>query len=180
MIYSPGNAKLPDASFLPRNMPPPDRHNHLMFQSNTQQHYPSLVFEVAVTHENRERLLTDASDKYFNPNTSVAVWVGVKVDIANNAFWAGWGRRANNGFGLRLEEQTEDNNGVTAFLPLNPPSLIPGQFTIPSTLVFGPVPLPQNAPINFVIPLEQIRSEMEGCQLLCQLLCWYEARDLSV
>ena len=119
---------------------------------------PSLVFEVAVRHENRERLLADASEKYIHPNTSVACWFGVKVDIANNVFWAGWGGRANHGFGLRLEQPTEDHNGVSAFLPVNPPAPILGQFTIPSALVFRPVALPQNAPVNFVIPLEQIRS----------------------
>ena len=142
-------------------MPPPDRHNHLLFQPTTQRHYPSLVFDVAVTHENRQRLLTDVSEKYFHTNTSVAVWVGVKIDIANNVFWAGWGRRASQGFGLRLEQQTEDKKSVTAFLAVNAPAPIPGEFTISSALVFGGVGLPENAPVNFVIPLEKIRKEIE-------------------
>jgi hypothetical protein len=116
---------------------------------------------VAVTHENRQRLLPDASEKYFHANTSVAVWFGVKIDIANNVFWAGWGRRANRGFGLHLEQQTEDKNGVTAFLAVTEPAPIPGEFTISSALVFGGVGLPQDAPSNFVIPLEEIRKEIE-------------------
>jgi hypothetical protein len=153
---------LPDSSYRPRYMPPPDRHNHLLFQPSTQRHYPSLVFDVAVAHENRQRLLSDASEKYFHANTSVAVWVGVKIDIANNVFWAGWGRRANHGIGLRLEQQTEDKNGVSAFLAVNASAPIPGEFTISSALrVFGGVGLPQHAPVNFVIPLEEIRKEIE-------------------
>jgi len=61
------------------------------------------------------------------------------------------------------EEQTADgNNGISSLLPINQPAPIPaGQFTIPSALVFGPVALPPNAPVNSVIPLEDIRSEIE-------------------
>lgn len=54
-----------------------------MYQPNTQQHYPSLVVEVSITHENRERLLTDASDKYFHANTSAAAWIGLKINLRN-------------------------------------------------------------------------------------------------
>src|SRR5271156_1978557 len=150
MVYGQGRAKLPDASYLPRNLPTPDRLNRLMYQPNTQQHYPSLVFEVAVASENRERLLTDAADKYFNANTSVAVWMGLKIDMGNNTFWAGWGRRANAGFGLHLEQQTEDQNAMSTYSPVHPQpqAPIPGQFDIPSALIFGPVPIPANAPAN--------------------------------
>ena len=70
----------------------------------------------------------------------MAVWVGVKIDIAINVIWAGWGRRANNRFGLRLEQQTEDKNGVTRFLAVNAHAPIPGEFTISSAMVFGGVP----------------------------------------
>ena len=71
----------------------------------------------------------------------MAVWVGVKIDIAINVFWAVWGRRANNRFGLRLEQQTEVKNGVTSSLAVNANAPIPGEFTISSAMaVFGGVP----------------------------------------
>lgn len=65
-------------------------------------------------------------------NTSVQVWLGIRLDLANNIFWAGCGRRNLNGVGLCLMEQTEDNARVTTFLPVYsyPQLPPPGQFTI--------------------------------------------------
>jgi hypothetical protein len=144
-------------------MPTPSRQNSLMYQPGTNKHFPTLVFEIVVTNENRERLLSDAADKYFNVHTSVQCWVGVKVDLSQNTFWAGWGRRALIGYGLRLEEQTEDNNGVANFLSVYPypQQAIVGQFTIPSTLIFHPLPLPPNIPAHLVINLEELRQQIE-------------------
>jgi len=92
VIYQPGQEKRPDASFRPRNLPAPDGHNRLMYQPNTFRHFPTIVYEVAVTNENRNRLLSDANDKYFAVHTSVAIWVGLKIDLNFFLFWAGWGR----------------------------------------------------------------------------------------
>jgi hypothetical protein len=163
VIYQPGHEKQPDASFQPRNLPVPDGHNRLMYQPNTFCHFPTIVYEVVVTNENRNRLLSDANDKYFSVHTSVAIWVGVKIDLTQNLFWAGWGRRNLNGTGMRLEEQTEDANGVASYLPVYPlPRVIlPGQFTIPSTLIYNPLPVPANKPANLVIAIETLRAAIE-------------------
>jgi hypothetical protein len=63
----------------------------------TTEHFPTFVFEIAVTKEDRERLLKDASDKYIS-----------KLDIATpgvHQFWTAWGMRALSGSELRLEQQ---------------------------------------------------------------------------
>ena len=163
VIYQPGNEKQPDASFRPRNMPDPDCNNGLMWQPNTFRHFPTIVFEVTVTNESRNRLLGDANDKYFSVHMSVAVWFGVKIDLAQNTFWAGWGRRNLNGTGMRLQEQTEDANAVASYLPVYPypPVAIPGQFTIPSILIYNPLPVPANKPANLVISIETLRAAIE-------------------
>lgn len=72
------------------------------------------MFQCALTHEFSERFLSDAEEKHFNINTSIMVWIGLKVksNLNQNSgnFWLGRG--------LRLEEQTEDANGVATFLPI--------------------------------------------------------------
>jgi hypothetical protein len=122
-----------------------------------------MVFEVAETHESRDRLLEDAEAKYFGIQTSIQVWVGLKIRLSSVAngetFWFGWGRRRTIGFGLKLEEQTEDAEGFTCYLPVHTPANAPlvGQVSIPSRLVFNPLPRPANIGDNFVIPFESVR-----------------------
>src|SRR5205814_4304582 len=84
MLYNATSAKQPDASFRPRLLPAPTRLNRLKYQPCTFKHYPSFVFEVAVSNDDQERLLRDANDKYFNENTSLQVWLGIKLDLTNN------------------------------------------------------------------------------------------------
>jgi hypothetical protein len=88
-MYSATSAKQLDSSFRPKNLPTPTQLNGLKYQPNTTQHYPTFVFEIVITNEGRDRLLTDANDKYFDTDTSVQVWLGLKVDRTNNLLWAG-------------------------------------------------------------------------------------------
>ena len=144
-------------------MPNPSHQNNLQYQPGTFTHYPTFVVEIAVINKDRDRLLADADLKYFNVNTSVQVWLGVKVDLAQNMFWAGWGRRAQVGNGLRLAEQVEDGQGNAAFLPIYPwpATSVVGQFSIPSTLILHPNPVPPAISNNLVVTLEEIRSLIE-------------------
>ena len=73
--------------------------------------------------------------------------------------WIDWGRRKSIGHGLRLEEQCEDENGVSTYLPFNPPGDVAliGQFTIPTHWIFQPLQPPTNLPLNFVLSLEDVR-----------------------
>ena len=88
--YPPGKVKQPDACFAPKHIPRPGRGNHLLSHPGKLSGYPTCVFEIAVSDEDRERLLTDAEDKYFAATTDVNVWCGVKVKptAAGTSFWA--------------------------------------------------------------------------------------------
>ena len=119
-----------------------------------------MVFECAVTHESRERLLSDAEEKHFHINTSIMVWVGLKVRLNANQnsgdFWLGWGRRRAIGWGLRVEEQTEDANGDSIFLPIHTQIPLVGGLTIPSRAMFDPLQPPATSP-NLLLAFEDVR-----------------------
>jgi hypothetical protein len=121
------------------------------------------VFECAVTNENRDRLLDDAEAKHFHVNTSIQVWLGLKVRLSEvqhgETFWIGWGRRRSIGYGLKLEEQSEDEHGAATFLPVFTPGdvTLPGQVAIPTGLIFQPLPCPANAPVDLVFSFEDVR-----------------------
>ena len=107
--------------------------------------------------------MEDAETKYFSLETSVQVWIGLKARLSlvqnGESFWIGWGRRKTIGFGLKLEEQSEDEEGVTAFLPVYTQGNAPmtGQLTIPSRLIFNPVQPPATVGANLITPYESVR-----------------------
>lgn len=166
MFNDDGNGKQPDQSYTPENLPEPSRQNRLKLQPNGD-YYPTLVLEVAVSNEDRARLLDDACKKYFTDKTSVNVWVGIKIDktvAGGECFWIGWARRKLAGWGLKLEQQSEDGMGQAAFLSVNLPvgvQNLMGQIQIPSRLIFEPNPIPAAAPPNFVLPFEIVRTWIE-------------------
>lgn len=120
-----------------------------------------MVFECAITHESRERLLSDAEEKHFNINTSIMVWIGLKVRLNANKdsgdFWLGWGRRRAIGWGLRLVEQTEGANGVSTFSPIHTQNPLAGGLTIPSQAIFAPLQPPAISPPNLLLAFEDVR-----------------------
>jgi hypothetical protein len=141
MFDDDGNGKQPDQSYIPEHLPEPSTQNRLRLQPNGA-YYPTLVLEVAVSNEDRARLLNDACRTHFTDKTSVNVWVGIKIDktvAGEELFWIGWGRRKSVGTGLQLEQQTEDGMGQVAFLRVNLPvgvQNLMGQIQIPSRLIF--------------------------------------------
>jgi hypothetical protein len=163
IIYNENNAKQPDQSYTPTRFPAPTRQNKLQLQANGD-YFPSLVFEIAVSNEDRARLLDDACKKYFTNKTSVNIWVGIKVDrsvLGAEHLWVRWGRRKLLGTGLKLEQQTEDEHGQSTSLPVHlPPGVtnLMGQIEIPSTLIFQLNQVPAAAPPRFVITFETIRG----------------------
>lgn len=122
------------------------------------------MFEVAVTNETLEKLLDDADQKHFSSITSISVWCGIKVKLSSRrgdeTFWCGWGRRKAIGYGLKLEEQTEDDAGMATFLPvhLDENAILNGALTIPSDLIFYPLPPPADATEALLIPFEDVRK----------------------
>ena len=67
--------------------------NEVMAWELSQSPYPTFVFECAVTNENRDRLLDDAETKHFHVNTSIQIWLGLKVRLSEvqhgETFWIG-------------------------------------------------------------------------------------------
>lgn len=87
--------------------------------------------------------MEDAEAKYFGVETSVQVyWIGLKIRLSRmqnrESFWIGWGRRKTIGFVLKLEEQSEDDQGITSYLPVHTQDNVPmaGLLTIPSRFTF--------------------------------------------
>jgi hypothetical protein len=167
MFYELGSAKQPDASFIPQRMSTPMPQNGTKLQPRRVQPFPTLVFDVAVTNESRTRLLEDAEQKYFSANTSVNVWVGLKVDITRpgqEKSWVGWRCRQGAGYGLHVMQQSEgDGSGTAACLPVHLPIGVSGlnhAIRIPTVLIF-PDDVAANIPDFLIIPFETIRTEIE-------------------
>jgi hypothetical protein len=89
------------------------------------------------------------------------VWIGLKVKLNGNRdsgeFWLGWGRRRLVGWGLRMEEQTEDVNGITTFLPIRTQIPMIGGLRIPSDVIFSPLHPPADSP-ELVVAFEDVRQ----------------------
>lgn len=173
LVYEAGHGKQADSSYIPRNLPPPSRHNQLKYRPNSQSPYPTFVFECADSNENRDRLLNDAEAKHFHINTSIEVWLGLKVCLSpvqgGETFWIGWGRRKNMGYGLKLEEQSEDEHGMASYLPVYGQDnvVLIGQLTIPTRLIFQPLQRPADVPLNLVISFENVRQAIiEGLEYM--------------
>ena len=69
----------------------------------------------------------------------------------------GLGRRKLTGYGLRLVQQTEDNDGESQFYNGDALAHNPGQFSIPTADIFHSPPAAAQVPLDLVIPLEQLR-----------------------
>ena len=86
-------------------------------------HFTTLVFDWPIINENSNRSLQDAEAKYFRLDTSLQIWIVLKVHLSfvqnRKSFWIGWGKRKTIGFRLNLEEQSEDVEGIAAFLPVH-------------------------------------------------------------
>ena len=117
-----------------------------------------MVAEVAVNHEGPNRLLDDAG-RYFGVNTSIRVWIGVKVWLKGRKFWVGWGERAAGGAGVVIH--------TNMFFPPNHHSIdnpVNVVYNIPMTTVYGPgVPIPQTNAATLDIDTDAIRRVILQC-----------------
>jgi hypothetical protein len=146
-------------------MPAPTRQNRLIFQPGTQNHFPTVVVEVAYRNETRAQLTSDAETIYFQATTSVRLWIGIKVNHNHNqqqmTFCGIWGVRNGTGMGLNEREYFQDGNGTETYHRIFSPTPLIGQFTIPSEYFFLPGQVPQNVPANFIISYETIRLTLQ-------------------
>lgn len=145
-------------------MPPPTRQNGLMLMPGINKHYPSFVVEVAYKNETMERLLSDASEKYFTAVTSVRAWLGIKINDSTKprlrTFWAARGVRAAHGIGMVIRDTTTDANGNDTVLPVDLPANrapLLGQFSIPSAHIYHPHIVPPAVSQFIIIPFEEVR-----------------------
>jgi hypothetical protein len=105
------------------------------------------VFEVAHHNEDWERLKNDARSKAFSAQTSIQVFVGVK--IYSKHFRVFWAKRSPVGFGMRIQRTSPK-------LHINQPTGI--TFNIPATLIFWGCPnIPPLPSASFPLKLEDLR-----------------------
>lgn len=149
--YVPGNTKSPDASFAPRDIviPPALPRPGSARPGYIGTPFPTLVFEVAVSNEDWERLKADGRNKAFSANTSIQVLVGVKVH-GRTFFQCFWGKRrhAVNG-GMRIMH-------ATPRIRMNRPTN--RVLRIPAALIFWGVPVMPPLPSPYLpLSLERLR-----------------------
>lgn len=172
--YAPGAEKSPDQSFIPIALTcPPAR----VIPGTTNCPYPTIVIEVSKTNESYQQLLDDADIKHFSNDTSIQIWVGVKL-------FPGYGGRMKCMFRLRdqVNGGTLAGSGAsTDFIPLNQPTtaqfIIPKarvfwgvnpplpvtQQTIPGPNAFPPPAIPGVPTDDLVLSLEDLRHDAARC-----------------
>jgi len=140
--YASGSQKSPDQSFLPINLTAPPG---LVIPGTISLIFPTMVLEISKTHESYLELFDDADNKHFSPQTTVRIWVGVKLS-------PGHGGRMRAMFRQRdpVNHGTFAGSGATTgFIPLNQPTNI--EFIIPKTEIYWGV-VPPLPPTPFVVP----------------------------
>ena len=143
--------KSPDCSYVPRDLtvPPAKRKLRTPVVNALVPPYPTMVVEIAHTHESWKKLKDDARRKAFSSRTSIHWMIGIK--FYKNYFQAFWGVRRANGWGIQIRESTGK-------LPKDTPTNT--VFTIPGIDFWWGVPagdIPQTATQDFTFPLEQLR-----------------------
>jgi len=88
--------------------------------------------EIAVNNEGPNKLIND-THRYFAANTSIRVWIGVKVWLQGRKFWVRWGERNPNGVDAVIHTGMSfppNHHSID-----NPVNLV---YNIPMTAVYGP------------------------------------------
>lgn len=131
--WTAGSEKSPDQSFVPKNIVSPPA---LIIPGTISGAFPTMVIEISKIYESYNDLLDDAAIKHFSTQTSVQVWIGVKLNY-------GHGGRLRCLFRLRdpVNGGILANSGATAdYISLHQPTSI--EFIIPKSEVFWESTLP--------------------------------------
>jgi len=164
--YSALSTKSPDASFVPRDITSPPA---LAQPEWNNAPYPTWVFEVAHSNEGWDRLKNDARMKAFSAQTSIQVFVGIK--IYSQHFRVFWARRSPVGHGMRIQRTSPK-------LRINQPTGI--TFNIPATLIYWgcpnvpPLPSP-NIPLRLDVLRRRIMNYVWGirwCRWMRECIIW--------
>ena len=166
--YLPGADKSPDQSFVPVGISIPPA---ILIPGTLALAYPTMVFEISKTHESSQDLMDDAHHKHFSPQTSVRVWLGIKL-------YDGYGGRMRCMFRIRdpLNNGYLPNSGATTgYISLHQPTtiqfIIPKMellwgvapplpatpFSIPGANALPPPPVPGVPTDDLILPLENVR-----------------------
>jgi len=167
--WTAGSEKSPDQSFVPRNI---TSHPALIIPGTIAGAFPTMVMEISKTHESYNDLFDDAVIKHFSMQTSVRIWIGVKL-------YSGHGGRLRCMFRLRdpVNGGILANSGATTdyislhdytsiefiipksevFWGVNPP-LPPTQSTVPGPDVLPPPQVPGTPTDDLVLPIEELRD----------------------
>src|SRR5271170_7081159 len=171
--WSAESEKSADQSFVPSGIMSPPA---LIIPGTIAAPYPNMVIQVSKTHESYNDLFDDAAIKHFSAQTSVRVWVGVKLydgdggrfrcmfrlrDPINNGILAGSG--ASTDF-LSVHQPTNIEFIIPKseiFCGVNPP-LPPTRSVVPGPSALPPAPAPRTPTDDLVLPLEELREAGES------------------
>jgi len=114
--------------------------------------YPTIVFEVSHTNETWLQLINDVRSKAFSLNTTIQVYVGLK--IYTNHIRAVWGKRGTRGQGMKVMH-------VTHKFRIDRPTNL--KFRIPASLIFWGclTVLPHITSLFCEISFEHFRQELQ-------------------
>jgi hypothetical protein len=119
---------------------------------------PNVVLEVAVNHELSNQLISDCNH-YFSNDTSVTVWIGVKIYVHSRKFWVGWAERAAGGTGAAIHTQMQFPPNHKSYA--QPVGII---YHIPMATVFGVgVPVPAGLSATLDIDTDEIAQRIVDC-----------------
>ena len=142
--YSALRTKSPDAQFTPRSItiPPAMPKPGTIRPGYIGTPFPTVVFEVSHFNETWPQLLHDAGTKTFSVNTTIQVWIGLK--IYSNRLQGIWGYHRNNGHGMQIGGQ------VPAFSIHQPTNR---HLRVPTRLIFWGSVIPPHLAAQPVFPL---------------------------
>jgi hypothetical protein len=117
-LYENQSKKSPDNSFAPTNLKSPPAKTI----GNTNVMYPTFTIEVGKTHESWDQLARDAESKHFAADTSVAVYLGIKIFPTKGMKVCLLERDSVRGFGY-LDPPLAKTEHSTSMSPATPQSL---------------------------------------------------------
>jgi hypothetical protein len=151
--YAHLRTKSPDCQFTPKSLtiPPSLPKPGTIRPGYLGTPFPTVVFEVSHRHETWSQLLQDARTKAFSGNTTIQVWVGLKIYA--HRLQGTWGYRSKVGHGMTIGGQ------VPTFSIYKPTGR---HLRIPTHLIFWGSVIPPHlvTQIRFPIPLEDFRVRL--------------------
>jgi hypothetical protein len=136
--------------------------------------YPTLVVEIAKSHETYPELLQDCEEKHFSPITSVQVWIGMKAFLGGRMKAVFRLRDTIRGQGydvlsgaetpyIDLQQQTDYQFIIPKariYFAVPPAMVPPTTFALPGPSALPPPPMPVVLTDDFVLPIECFRDAL--------------------